>query len=780
MRIRIAKQTLYKKMVAYITLLVIFIILVLSGVLYVNFENIGLKTQFNSNLSILSQISYSANYLDETARNVGAYIYSSNDYVPLLYSESEDMQDIYPTIRSMEALVSQSGSLHSIYIYNGSMGIFYSTWGGFFSRAEDFADRDIADLIQNNKLPAEKSFKPALRKIPPENGSGRGEQYTNVLTYMIYDYFGDGKRVQSAIIINLSSEYLTGLTELLNTKSILKGSETFILNEKGMVIGGANEESEIVGESKSFCMEKVFNATEKNGYFFDNINGEKVVVTYVASDIPDWRFVNITPYSEIFKDMDNLRRNIYVVCISLLILGMSVSYSLARYLYSPIRNMMRRVEQLSDTKVDKSGINEMDFVTGVLADTVEKARLMQSIKLEKDIDQKNKFLKSLLFNEEQEECYLKETLEKHRINLDTGSEYMLCNCGIDRYGEFSEKFGLEDQKLFRFAVCNAASEIASKYFRNEAIEVDDKNIVILMSIKNTPACDVQASILKIGYEIQEWCGRYLNIGLTIAVSHSCHSLIELPGEYRFAEMLSKHRLIHGHRAILLPHVAESLNKSMFEHPAALEQRLEEAVAHGRASDACESYRSIISYVSEYSCDTISSYMFYLSYLLFKKANELEAKGYERIPLDCNTFISHIISLETLEEIDEKFIKLLETIAHTVENKKFKRKNKLIDKVIEIIEAEYMDKSLCQEVVAGKLDISRDYLGRIFRESYSKSFAEYLTDMRLQKAVEFLSQGKNVTEILGEIGWENKNYFYTTFKQKYGMTTSEYKARVMNV
>ncbi|WP_446692503.1 helix-turn-helix domain-containing protein [Ruminiclostridium cellobioparum] len=87
----------------------------------------------------------------------------------------------------------------------------------------------------------------------------------------------------------------------------------------------------------------------------------------------------------------------------------------------------------------------------------------------------------------------------------------------------------------------------------------------------------------------------------------------------------------------------------------------------------------------------------------------------------------------------------------------------------------MDKCLCQDAVANRLHISRDYLGKMFREAYSKSFADYLTEVRLQKAVEYMDNSRmSITGILDEIGWENKNYFYTTFKLKYGITTSQYR------
>ncbi|MCX7709329.1 MAG: AraC family transcriptional regulator [Clostridia bacterium] len=772
--------SMYKKMVALITLLVIFIILVLSSVLYFNFEKIGLQMQFNANLSILSEISYSANYMDDAGRNLAAYLYANTDYVSLQNSKVEDIDDVFMKMQRIEALVTQSNNVHSVYIYNGNLQRLYSTWWRFFSDPSEFLDQDIVDLIQNEKLPHKRSLTPFLRKIPVIGMAGPERQYMNVLSYIIYDYSEDGQKIQNAIVVNLKSDYLAGLIDLLNTKSTFKDSNTFILNGRGQVVANSKGSAVTNDWKDKSHIKRVLESKEKNGYFFDILDGKKVVVTYAASDILDWKYVNITPYSEIFKDIERMKKNTYLLCFGLLIFGFSLSCFVARYLYSPIRAMMGKVEQLSNKKMDTGKINEVDFVTTVLTDTLEKARTAQVLHSEHDTIQKQKFLKSLLLNEELEEGCLCRMLEKHKIGLEVRGQYIVCNYCIDRYRAFQKKFSVEDQRLYRFAICNVASEIANRHFNCHCFEVDDHNLILMMDIRTRNAEEASERVIQIIKETQEWCDTNLFISLTAAVSIKADGMAEIPTAYKFVAELSKRRFIHGFKSLLLPDLMMGLKTTAFEHPAVLERKLVELLSGGKLEEAIEIYKKIIGYISEYSYETINSYMFYLAYQLFRESYDLEAKGYERIPYDCNSFIRGIAHLEMLEEINERFFELFRTFTDTINLKKVRRKNILVDKVVSIIESEYMDKALCQDSVASRLNISRDYLGKIFRDAYAKSFADYLTEVRMQKAVELLNLGKNVTEILEEIGWVNKNYFYTTFKQKYGMTTSEFKTQFQRV
>lgn len=775
MKLRVFKHSFYNKMFLYIAILVLVIILTSSFVFYFNFENIGLKMQYNANKNILSEISYSATYLNDTAKNTAAYIYSNNDYSLLRYGRYTSTEDAYKCITSLEALVAQSSNIHSIYIYNKDIDTFYSTWWRFYSPASDFIDTGIADIIKNNKIPNNEIFTltPLLRKIPL-NYANSSNAYINVLTYIMTDYSSDGK-VLSAIIINLNSQYLDGLINILNTKGSLTGGDTIIINSSGYAVAGSNSSSGFSDMSHKVHIKKILTRNDKNGYFIDKIDGQKVVVTYVASDVLDWKFVNITPYDQIFKDINIMKRNIYIVCVTIVVLGFLLSYFLAKYLYHPINSMIGKVQQLSNVKLEKNKKNELDFLTDIFTETFEKTKNMQSVSYENYIIKRSSFLRELLVNEVINIDYVNEMFKKYKINLNSGGLFLLCSFSIDRYSSFSQNLTMEDQKLFRFAVCNVAGELAQKYFRNECFELDDKTIMLLMEADGSDPDTRKSNMLEIAREIQDWCHANLNISLSAALHIDPVNLMDISESYRFTLQLSRYRLVYGYECLLLPDVIFKLKPNAFEHPISLEQKLDEALNNGKLGDSVEAYARIIEYITDYSYETINSYVLYLSYLIIKKFNDLEAKGYEKITFDSNSYISEIISLETLNEINKRVVNLFKAITDTIEQKRFKKKSSMVEKVKRIIETEYMDRCLCQDAVANRLHISRDYLGKMFREAYSKSFADYLTEVRLQKAVEYMETTRmNITEILDEIGWENKNYFYTTFKLKYGVTTSQYR------
>jgi AraC-like DNA-binding protein len=726
----------------------------------------------------MSEISYSATYLDDTARKTAAYIYSNNDFSMLTYGSEPDVDVSSKLVSGLGKLAFPFSNIFSIYIYNGGIDTFYSTWWRPSTRADSFLDSDIVDIMHNNRIPDRKKFTstPILRKVPLSINDGTSQtSYKNVLTYILADYTVDNK-VQSAIIINLDSEYLDGLIRTLNTKGSLTEGSTFILNEKGQIITSSNSNSTFGEFKKDRYVKSIIDSKEKVGYFIEPVDGERVVVTYVSSDDLSWKFVNVTPYDEVFKDINTMKGKIYLFCLGVLVFGFFLSFFLAKRLYTPIHTMVGKVQKLSNIKLEKNSANELEFLTGVFTETIEKARKMQSLSHENNEMKKNAFLKGLLIKENFDEKKATELLKNYKIEMTIDSKFVLCNFCIDHYANFSQELSMEDQSVFRFAICNVAAELALRYFKNQCFEADSRNIVLLLELKGPEDKGQSADeLLEIVKEIQEWCHANLKISLSAAVSVHSAGLGEISEAFKGVQELSKYRLVAGHKSVLLPEMLLGKKSSAFEHPAALEQKLDEALNNGKLKESIEAYNKIIEYISEYTYDTINSYILYLTYLILKKFNDLEAKGYEKILFDSNRFIREIISLETLTEISEKIVDPFKAITNTIEQKRYRKKNCLSEKVRNIIENEYMDKSLCQDSVANRLNISRDYLGKIFREAYSKSFADYLTEVRLQKAVELLkSKKKSVAEIMDDIGWENKNYFYTTFKQRYGITTSEFR------
>lgn len=781
MKFLVGTYSLNKKMIIYITILIAVIILVQSFILYVNFEKVGAKLIFNSNLNILSQISYSANYMNDSARIFASSIYSDSKNLPIMYSKKEEIELIDNQMKNIDIMVNQSPYIYSVYIYNGNLKKYYSTLWETILDSKDFIDRDIVNIIENKGLPKDYKFSPMLRKVPLNNYRGPNQLYVNVLTYFIFDRFYNSDEIQSAIIINVKVDYLTGVINALNSKGDSISNKILIMNQDGIITESSKSREDFDYNRDKGHLEKLINSKGKSGYFKDKINNKSVIVTYVPSDLKDWRFVGITSYKEIFKDIDKMGIITAVICIVIVLLGLLLSYFLAKYLYSPIRNMMGKVTKAANIKFDNKITDEIDFLSKVFIDNIETTKSLKSIKTENDIYKKQQALISILTEESLGLEQIERIFEKHSIELEPNKQICICIFQVDFWENFNRKYSIEDQKLIKFAVGNVVGEMLEGSFKNEYIPVDGQQIVMMLQSISGEAGDIYSGFSGIARKVQDWCESNLELSLTVAVSFLVPGIIEVGQAYKHVIELSKYRFIYGHKSILEPEIMDNVKANGFVHPLELEHQLDDCLSSGKVEECIKIYHKIIDYISSYSYDTIASYKLYFSYFIYSKANDMVAKGYEKLYLDCNEFTQLIISLETLEEVNTKFIELFRTITEMVNQKKFKRKSALAEKIANIIEENYTDVALCQEGVASDLNISKDYIGRIFKEAYSKSFAEYLTDVRLNKAAQLLCmQNKSISDIVDEIGWENKNYFYTMFKAKFGVTTSEHKTKFINL
>lgn len=104
---------------------------------------------------------------------------------------------------------------------------------------------------------------------------------------------------------------------------------------------------------------------------------------------------------------------------------------------------------------------------------------------------------------------------------------------------------------------------------------------------------------------------------------------------------------------------------------------------------------------------------------------------------------------------------------------------LIRKVKSIYE-EYSDDSDKLSSEIKQLNISRDHLIRLFRQHFQMTPVEYTNKLRIEKAVELLSQGTmNSLSIAIACGFGSLSNFYVCFKRQVGITPNEYRRTMIS-
>lgn len=100
---------------------------------------------------------------------------------------------------------------------------------------------------------------------------------------------------------------------------------------------------------------------------------------------------------------------------------------------------------------------------------------------------------------------------------------------------------------------------------------------------------------------------------------------------------------------------------------------------------------------------------------------------------------------------------------------------LVERVANYMEEHYAEESLSLSGVAQEFHLNPSYLSRIFRKEKEVGFIDYLNEIRIRHACNYLnSGGRKIYEIAELVGIPNPDYFSRCFRKKMGVSIKEYK------
>ena len=96
-----------------------------------------------------------------------------------------------------------------------------------------------------------------------------------------------------------------------------------------------------------------------------------------------------------------------------------------------------------------------------------------------------------------------------------------------------------------------------------------------------------------------------------------------------------------------------------------------------------------------------------------------------------------------------------------------------------IQAHFQD-DLTREDVADAVFLSSAYFSRFFKQKTGLSFIDYLTTIRMQKAVELLGTRMKVGDIAKKVGYQSRNRFFINFRLYTGYNPTEYRRQILRM
>ena len=131
------------------------------------------------------------------------------------------------------------------------------------------------------------------------------------------------------------------------------------------------------------------------------------------------------------------------------------------------------------------------------------------------------------------------------------------------------------------------------------------------------------------------------------------------------------------------------------------------------------------------------------------------------------------------EATEKYLKkVLETAIELREGLSRQKYSSLLKDARSYIEENYDNEDISLNTVAASVNLSPNHFSTIFSQETGRTFIEYLTYVRMEKAKELIrGTSMKTAEIAFAVGYKDPHYFSYLFKKTIGCTPREFRARV---
>ena len=171
-------------------------------------------------------------------------------------------------------------------------------------------------------------------------------------------------------------------------------------------------------------------------------------------------------------------------------------------------------------------------------------------------------------------------------------------------------------------------------------------------------------------------------------------------------------------------------------------------------------------------------IFVTAYSIFSYAREavtLGAIDYILKPVDKEDVLRAVTRAVSQLEAERQLKAVVPQVESLEDEEGTEKAALMMSKVKKYLEHSYMNYDLSLDSVSSLLHLNASYLSSIFKRYTGINFIDYITNLRISAAKEYLGDPfKSVSEIAAMVGYDSSSYFCRAFKKNTGFTPTEYR------
>lgn len=212
-----------------------------------------------------------------------------------------------------------------------------------------------------------------------------------------------------------------------------------------------------------------------------------------------------------------------------------------------------------------------------------------------------------------------------------------------------------------------------------------------------------------------------------------------------------------------------------DYPIQVEKKLFDEVEKGQREDAIMTAGEFFDWMAKRYPDSLMDIRLKaLEFVLWAEHLAYEKGGMTYQFKDREDYLPTLLGLDSLTYLKDWFVEKISISCRNIVAKRSEKSDSLLESAKEYMKKNYQ-KDIGLEDVSRTVNISPYYFSKIFKDGTGKNFIEYLTEIRIEKAKELLTETEySMKEICMMVGYSEPNYFSRSFKKKVGVTPTEYK------
>ncbi len=533
------------------------------------------------------------------------------------------------------------------------------------------------------------------------------------------------------------------------------GLDWLILDENGQVLNLMQE-----GEGPEISYEEGGLEGQKTAW-----KGKEYLAYTAASQEGGRRYVLLMSESLISARAGQIRNAFLAGLLLCTCLGFAVAAEMMRVNYSPLKKIMELFRTQGGDQEDWD--NEYQYLeNSAVSFFKEHSDFRQRVE-ENRRTLRQYYLASLL--EAPYDAARDEQSRAAAPGMDTGSNLVLLF-------HIQEKEGDSMDGLKRFIVRNVFGEGIGEHFRQETVELGETVAMVLNLGRG------QEEYEELLMDTADGLQRFIqeNFGFHVAVlAGEPHE--GLAGIHEsFLEAVKAEEFLDAPDVDFISYrEIRNRSKGSYAYTREQEERILGALV-SRNTELAVSYINKVLDVNflenRLSPDMRRCLLYDLAGTLMKASSEtgLPAKN-ERGGVQMEWELEELAGKKSLKEVKAILKKMAEDVSETEpDGAQENQSRQLCQEVLSYINANYSDPDLNISQTGQHFHMTPAYLSSIFRREMGESLLKVITQTRVRKAEELLSQGVSVVEAGERVGFRDSSTFIRTFKKYTGVTPGQIK------